>query len=335
MKTWEKFVRAGCLLGALALGWAPGAHSQDARGRADKIIKQTIQARGGKKALAKVTTVNFEGTVATPGGGPSGSYSLIGKAPGQMYQEIRVGAERLSEGSNGISVWRQEDAGGPVTLRGAEAGALVARARLLNGALLDYKKQKLNAEFVGMETENGQKQAHVRVRFAHGATGELYFDAGTHMLARELFPGAGAEAVDEADYADYRTVSGVAVPFRMTIRRGGHSFEIAMTKVVINTAVENTAFEFPTSSTAPLPEIARLVKDLQKNQAAVEVLVKTYTYHEIDEEDGDEADDSGTPNKRSVKEYDVFYLGGRKYRGWWRRMASRSARRNKRKRTRA
>ena len=83
-----------------------------------------------------------------------------------------------------------------------------------------------------------------------------------------------------------------------------------MNKVLLNSPLESTAFEFPRSSTAPPPDIAALIKDLVKNQAEVEALVKTYTYHEVDEEEGNERDDEGSPNKKSVKDYDVFYLGG-------------------------
>lgn len=65
----------------------------------------------------------------------------------------------------------------------------------------------------------------------------------------------------------------------------------------------------PNSSATPsIPDIATLLSDVEKNQKAVEKTVENYTYRMTDEEY--EADGKGLSKLKSVKEFDVFYLGG-------------------------
>lgn len=65
----------------------------------------------------------------------------------------------------------------------------------------------------------------------------------------------------------------------------------------------------PNSSATPsIPDIATLLSDVEKNQKAVEKIVENYTYRMTDGEY--EADGKGQSKLKSVREFDVFYLGG-------------------------
>jgi hypothetical protein len=57
----------------------------------------------------------------------------------------------------------------------------------------------------------------------------------------------------------------------------------------------------------PLPDIPSLLRDIVKNQQALEDLRRLYTCHLSEEED--KTDSGGQVKSRSVKEYDVFYIG--------------------------
>jgi hypothetical protein len=57
----------------------------------------------------------------------------------------------------------------------------------------------------------------------------------------------------------------------------------------------------------PLPDIATLLRDIAKNQAAIEEIRKLYTCHLSEEED--KTDSDGRVTSRSEKDYDVFYIG--------------------------
>jgi hypothetical protein len=59
--------------------------------------------------------------------------------------------------------------------------------------------------------------------------------------------------------------------------------------------------------TRPLPDIPALLLDIQKNQSAIEDLRKLYTCHLSEEED--KTDSDGNVKSRTMKDYDVFYVG--------------------------
>jgi hypothetical protein len=63
----------------------------------------------------------------------------------------------------------------------------------------------------------------------------------------------------------------------------------------------------PSQDTRPLPDIPTLLLDIQKNQGAIEDLRKLYTCHLSEEED--KTDSDGNVKSRTVKDYDVFYIG--------------------------
>ena len=63
----------------------------------------------------------------------------------------------------------------------------------------------------------------------------------------------------------------------------------------------------PSQDARPLPDIPTLLLDIQKNQSALEDLRKLYTCHLSEEED--KTDSDGNVKLRTVKEYDVFYIG--------------------------
>jgi len=57
----------------------------------------------------------------------------------------------------------------------------------------------------------------------------------------------------------------------------------------------------------PLPDIPSLLRDIAKNQNAVEEIRKLYTCHLLEEED--KTDSDGRVTSHSSKDYDVFYIG--------------------------
>ena len=63
----------------------------------------------------------------------------------------------------------------------------------------------------------------------------------------------------------------------------------------------------PPPDTRPLPDIPSLLLDIRKNQGAIEDLRKLYTCHLSEEED--KTDSNGNVKSRTLKDYDVFYIG--------------------------
>jgi hypothetical protein len=63
----------------------------------------------------------------------------------------------------------------------------------------------------------------------------------------------------------------------------------------------------PRAGTRPLPDIPTLLRDIVKNQQALEDLRRQYTCHLSEEQD--KVDSDGRVKSRETKDYDVFYIG--------------------------
>ncbi len=295
---------------------------------AQKIVDEYVHAEGGAKALAKIQTASITGSLTDDATGQSGTYSLITKAPDKFYSEIIIEPHRLIEAYNGKSAWGQdtwsqeasadsapESAGVPHTLTGAVASEWEAAGRYLNSRLADAKKSKFGLQLIDSEDVGGRKAYHVRIALSPRVSRELFFDAQTHLLIREIIPAAAQQqpgsknaAAEELDYADYRLVDGIEAPYRITLRRAGRTYAVAVSRIEWNAPVNDSVFDFPNSKGRPLPDIQLLLVDVAKNQKAIEELQKQYTCHLVAVVE--KFDSKGQVSSREVKVYDVFNCGG-------------------------
>jgi hypothetical protein len=291
-----------------------------------KIIDDYLRAEGGAKALANIRSLSIAGSLREESTDTNGSYSLITKAPNKVYSEIVIEPQRTIAAYNGMSAWGQDSSGAPHTLTGMEAAEWEATSRYLNGHLTSAKKDKLGARFAGVENVRGRRAYHLEFSLASGVTREVFFDTQTHLIVREIVPvpepsplaasakagsqpgGApAAEAAEEIDYFDYKPVSGILEPNRIELHRGGHVYQITVTRVEINAPVQDSIFDFPRAEDRPLPDVAKLLLDIDKNQKTVDEILKKYTCHLTEEEE--KTDSNGQVTSHTVKEYDIFYVG--------------------------
>jgi len=288
---------------------------------AQKIVDECVRVEGGAKALARIQTASISGNVIDEATGQIGSYALITKAPSKFYLEILVGPDRWIEAYNGKSAWGQgasesasdATAAPPHTLAGAVAIESEATGRYLNGRLAEVKKSKVGLQFVDVEDVGGHKAYRVKVALAPHVSRELFFDAQTHLIIREVIPArdtanSGKAEAEEIEYSDYRPVAGIAAPYRITIHRGGRTLAVTVTRIEWNAPVKDSVFDFPKRDSRPLPDIKALLIEVSKNQKAIEELQKQYTCHLVADEE--KFDSRGEVTSREVKEYDVFNCGG-------------------------
>jgi hypothetical protein len=296
-----------------------------------KIIDEYIHAEGGARALARIQSLSIAGSlhvVTSSDDSPqqSGSYSLISKAPTKLYSEIIVEPQHIVAAYNGKSVWGQDAASGPHTFTGREAREWESTARYLNDRLLNAKKEKIAAQLIGLDSANGHRAYHLRFTFAPGVTRDVFFDLQTHLILREIVnapeppaaPATGssapaalaatsAEPIEQYDYDDYQPVNGIQEPRKIRLRRGDRVYQIAVTRLEINSQVNDAIFDFPRTDARPLPDIAQLLRDIQKNQKTTDDIVKQYTCNLSEEEE--KIQSNGEVTSHSVKEYDIFYVG--------------------------
>jgi hypothetical protein len=313
----------GSALALLAVLFAPAVPCRAQSPQ--KIVDEYIRAVGGAKALESVHTESIGGSVAekradSPANDDadesSGTYSLIVKAPNKFYSEMGGAAGRVVVAYNGKSAWEKRGGEAASTLTGANAARCEAEARYLNGKLVHMKREKFGARLVEIADVHSQPAYHIELTLSPSVKRDVYFDRDTHLLVREIVPAItatnadGAEdtnATEQLDYFYYHPVQGVQEPQQIELTRGGKTFRISVAQVEINPEVSDAIFNFPSTDNRPLPDIPQLLRDVNQNQRAIEALQKLYTCHLSAEEE--KIDSRGEVTSRSVKEYDVFYVG--------------------------
>jgi hypothetical protein len=154
---------------------------------------------------------------------------------------------------------------------------------------------------VGIDDVHAQKAYHIELTFTPSVKRDLYFDTETHLLMRSVSAGV------RTDYFDYRAVSGILAPQSMEVTRGGKTYTISVTHIDLNGEVSDAIFNFPSSDNRPLPDIPQLLRDMNQNQRAIEDIQKHYTCHLTEEEL--KVDSKGDVTSKTVKEYDLFFVG--------------------------
>ncbi len=272
-----------------------------------KIIDDYLQAAGGQKALAQIRTETITGSLSEESTGRTGTWSLISTAPDRFYSEIIAGPDRVVEAYNGKSPWGQDSAEGVRTLTGDSAKQTEATARCWNDRLADLKKSRWSATFAGIEKVRGRDAYRVQVLPAAGGIAcEVFFDTRTHLMVRETLP------TEQLEYDDYRPVQGIQTPFQLDLRRGGHDYRVVVTHAEFNSQVADSVFDFPHTATTPLPGIADLLREVTRNQTALDEIQKQYTCHVTEEQES--VDSKGRVTSKTIRESEVFNIGGEEVR---------------------
>src|SRR6266436_2910873 len=270
-----------------------------------KIVDQYVKAAGGGKALGRSQTMTIEGTF-TGDDGKSGTYTRDTKLPNRYYSELLVGEKNLIEAYNGKSAWHQSAAGELGTLVGAEGMQLEAAAQYYNSRLLNLKKNKITLALVGHAQVRGKDALELEVATATGVKRQVFFDAQTHLIAKEAATVGGVE--EEILYDDYRTVEGVKLPHKIGLHRGSDKYNIEVSRAAINGTVGERVFDFPIKSQVKLPDLKALFKEIDDNQKTIDKLKENYAGSQSEEETEFEGD--GKVKKHEVSEYTFFYLNG-------------------------
>jgi hypothetical protein len=280
----------------------PAAHAQDA----EKIVDQYIKAEGGAKALAKIQTLTLEGTFTSPADGKPGTYTFNTKLPNRYYSELIAGDRTLIEAYNGKSAWHQNASGEITTMVGLEGAQLEAAGQYYNLHLVNAKKNKLGLGFAAQTQVGGRETLEIEVTTPAGIKRHVFFDPQTHLIVKEEATIGGIE--EQILYDDYRSTSGVKLPYKIQLHRGSDVYDIAVTRSVVNGTVGERVFDFPKKSQVQLPDLKALFKEIDSNQKAIDKIKENYAGTRNEEET--EYDKTGKVTKRELKEYTFFYLNG-------------------------
>ena len=222
---------------------------------ADQILNKYIQALGGTQALAKVTTIVGKGTY-------TGFDVDFVKVPVDVLPKRRISVRRscildrrTTTTYDGHDAW-VADVNRPVPLFPLIGEDLDGAA--VDGAL-SFPAQ-IKQKFVSWQTGfpdvtlNDHPAVVIEGTMADGTSVKLYFDKASGLLvrqAREANTMIGF-APTHVEYGDYRTVSGVKIPFHWVVTWVDGQSTFDLTQAQANVAIDAAKFAKPSPAVEKL-----------------------------------------------------------------------------------
>ena len=238
--------RQSWALAALAFGFVQAASADDA----GDVLARFRQASGGARWDA-VRSVRVDGTLAA--GGMQGSFEATQDlATGRSNDRYRLGPIEGADGYDGTLGWSR-DPGGEVAALDAPEAKRRARSQAWLDARGYWYPQRIAASYAKPESRelDGRRYDVVVATPDGGDPVVLWFDAGTHLLARTVQK-QGADTATTS-YEDWRDVDGVRLPFHAVTTltdTAGRSdarnrSEVKAARIALNVAIADADFAMP------------------------------------------------------------------------------------------
>jgi outer membrane lipoprotein-sorting protein len=292
------FFLFSCLLFCTAPAWAQSAKLP----APDKIIDAYWKALGGKKKVAALRDAGYEWQIVRDGQ-PAGTAQSWLKAPSSARWSLKNEAGEVMAAATGTSAWARRADGTLRTLTTQESGPARLWAVLDASRLIDVKKQTILARTVTLDASAGEPSYVVEFTVKTGAKLRYWFGRDTRLLRQITTP----EGKLLARLSDYRAENGVQEAH--TLERdiaplGLVTFK--MQRASYNQNLADAFFDPPRD--AENIDIAALLREIQKNQQAVDERVSEYYY--VQKETQRELSGKGELKKETIRVYEVFPVPG-------------------------
>jgi photosynthetic reaction center cytochrome c subunit len=222
----------------------PAAPAGTAPAAAD-ILEKYVAALGGEEAIKKINSRVMKGSIHA--GGSDSPIELFTKAPNKRISISHMGDRESITAFDGTVGWLGNTGRPPREMSPAESEAAGLDAEFALALRLKEMFQQLRPgrpeEINGVQCVSlfGTRQGKPPVRF--------YFDAKTGLLQRLVRYGETPMGRNptQIDYADYREVDGVKIPFRWTLSRPNGRFTIQIAEAKANVPVDDAKFAKPSA----------------------------------------------------------------------------------------
>jgi photosynthetic reaction center cytochrome c subunit len=207
------------------------------------ILEKYVGALGGAEAIRKITSRAMKGTILA--GGNEVPIDVITKAPNKRIS--------ISHNPNGESFTAFDGTAGWLGNTGRPAREMSTAESEAAGLDAEFyfalRVKEIFAQLrPGRPEEIGGVECDQLIGSRPGRPPvRLYFDKKSGLLQRLVRYGETplGRNPTQIDYADYREVEGVKMPFRWTLARPNGRFTIQIAEVKINVPVEDARFAKP------------------------------------------------------------------------------------------
>ncbi len=228
--------------------WAPDDLFQQAAGAPSpgQVLDKYIQAVGGAERLARLTSFVGKGTASGYGGAFPSPVEIYVKAPNQRTTIIHTEVGNKTTTFDGRAGWLASPVT-PVPVMDLTGGEL-------DGARLDAElsipgrvKQVLGQWRASLPSSIAGRQVNVLQGTGAGGVATLYFDVESGLLTRVVryANSAMGRVPTQIDFADYRDVAGVKIPFKWAFAWVSGRDEIQLSEVQPNVAIDAARFARP------------------------------------------------------------------------------------------
>ena len=222
----------------------------------DEIIAKNIQARGGMDKIKSVQTIRSSGTM-TMGPGMEAPGSMVQKRPDKARLEFTVQGLTAVQAYDGKEAWQIMPFTGkkdPETMSADDKKDIEENADI-DGPLVDYKSKGNQVELLGKDKVEGTDAYKLKVTLKNGDVITMYLDADSFLEIKEETKRVvrGTEREVESVMGDYKDVNGMMFAFAIEngVKGGQEKEKLTLSKIEINTPVDDSIFKMPPPSPAP------------------------------------------------------------------------------------
>jgi photosynthetic reaction center cytochrome c subunit len=226
---------------------------------ADQLLAKYLAAVGGADALHKISSRVSKGNISV--GGHETPIEVFAKAPDKRMSVTHM--------ANGDSITAFDGQGGWLGSTGHSTGVASNVPRLTHDMSgQEAEAARLDADFyfaahipeiftgfrVGRPDKVGEQSAYTLICTRAGQPPvRLYFDQSSGLLLRQVryTDTPIGRSATQIDYADYREVDGVKIPFRWTLARMNGRFTIQIQEARQNVPIDDAQFAKPAASANP------------------------------------------------------------------------------------
>ncbi len=210
---------------------------------ADKLLEKYLQAVGGAAAVEKITTRVMTGTITF--GDRNVPIDIYSKDPDKRISFTHTPDGDSVTAFDGHEGWLGFPGRPAREMHGSDIDAAAMDADLHFAANL--KGMLSETEVRGTEKIGDHDAYQVIGRREGKPPLRLYFDEQSGLLVRLVRYGETplGRLPTQIDYADYRDVGGVKIPFRWTLARPSGRFTIQVSEVKQNVPVDDAKFAKP------------------------------------------------------------------------------------------
>lgn len=216
----------------------------------DEIIEASLEAAGGREAMARITSVKRTGTftMSTDFGDIEGDTEVVIIPNQKVYQKLDSDMFQQTGAWNGTTAWQTDPLQGGVTDVEGQQAEILSGQTLLH-FFLPYNTPGAGEYRKLDDSEVGGRPHHV-VGLATGTLDiEVFVDAETKLISQISFetdmPQIGTVKIT-GGYSEYEEYNGAMLATRTSLEIPGFAtIDTRFTTTEINVEVDHTIFEKP------------------------------------------------------------------------------------------